>query len=70
MAIHGHQKVNVLYRNILTLEAMAVTDYSKDGNVTLGELIPFLSEQVRRKTRNAQSPTIAGKFDPAITIGR
>jgi hypothetical protein len=45
-------------------------DYSKDGNVTLGELIPFLSEQVRRETRNAQSPTIAGKFDPAITIGR
>lgn len=45
-------------------------DYSKDGSVTLGELIPFLSEQVRRETRNAQSPTIAGKFDPAITIGR
>lgn len=45
-------------------------DYSRDGHVTLGELIPFLSEQVRRETRNAQSPTIAGKFDPAITIGR
>ncbi len=45
-------------------------DYSKDGSITLGELIPFLSEQVRRETRNAQSPTISGKFDPAITIGR
>jgi len=45
-------------------------DYNKDGSVTLGELIPFLSEQVRRATRNAQSPTIAGKFDPAITLGR
>lgn len=45
-------------------------DYNKDNRVTLGELIPYLSEQVRRATRNAQSPTIAGKFDPALTIGR
>jgi len=43
-------------------------DYSKDNRVTLGELIPYLSEQVRRATRNAQSPTVAGKFDPALTI--
>ena len=45
-------------------------DYNKDTNVTLGELIPYLSEQVRRATRNAQSPTVAGKFDPALSIGR
>lgn len=45
-------------------------DYSKDGKVTLGELIPYLSEQVRRATKNAQCPTVAGKFDPALTIGR
>ncbi len=45
-------------------------DYNKDGKVTLGELIPYLSEQVRRETRNAQGPTVAGKFDPALTIGR
>lgn len=45
-------------------------DYSKDGKVTLGELIPFLSEQVRRATKNAQSPTVAGKFDPALSIGK
>ena len=45
-------------------------DYNKDGRVTLGELIPYLSEQVRRETRNAQSPTIAGKFDPALSIGK
>jgi uncharacterized caspase-like protein len=45
-------------------------DYNKDESVTLGELIPFLSEQVRRETRNAQSPTVAGKFDPALGIGR
>jgi len=45
-------------------------DYGKDGNVTLGELIPYLSEQVRRATRSAQCPTVAGRFDPALTIGR
>lgn len=45
-------------------------DYNKDGQVSLGELIPFLSEQVRRETRNAQSPTVSGKFDPAMSIGK
>jgi len=45
-------------------------DYNRDGTVTLGELIPFLSEKVRRETRNAQSPTVAGRFDPALTIAR
>jgi hypothetical protein len=45
-------------------------DYNEDKRVTLGELIPYLSEQVRRETRNSQSPTVAGKFDPAITIGK
>ena len=45
-------------------------DYNKDNNVTLGELIPYLSEKVRRATKNSQSPTVAGKFDPALTIGR
>jgi len=45
-------------------------DYNKDGRVTLGELIPYLSEQVRRETRNTQSPTVAGKFDPALSIGK
>lgn len=45
-------------------------DYNKDSRITLGELIPYLSEQVRRETKNAQSPTVAGKFDPALSIGR
>lgn len=45
-------------------------DYNKDGIVTLGELIPFLSEHVRRETRNAQTPTVAGRFDPALSIGK
>lgn len=45
-------------------------DYNKDGSVTLGELIPYLSEQVRRATKNAQCPTVAGKFDPALSIKR
>lgn len=45
-------------------------DYNKDGRVTLGELIPYLSEHVRRETRNAQSPTVSGRFDPAMSIGK
>jgi ankyrin repeat protein len=45
-------------------------DYTEDKRITLGELIPYLSEQVRRATRNAQCPTVAGKFDPALSIGR
>jgi hypothetical protein len=45
-------------------------DYNQDDAVTLGELIPYISEQVRRETKNAQSPTVAGKFDPALTISK
>jgi uncharacterized caspase-like protein len=45
-------------------------DYNQDQRVTLGELIPYLSENVRRATRNAQTPTVAGRFDPALSIGR
>ncbi len=45
-------------------------DYNQDQRVTLGELIPYLSENVRRATRNTQSPTVAGRFDPALAIGR
>ena len=62
----GHGVFTYFLLRGLTGEA----DYNKDGNVTLGELIPFLSEQVRRATKNAQNPTVAGKFDPALSVGR
>jgi uncharacterized caspase-like protein len=45
-------------------------DYNRNNSVSLGEIIPYLSEHVRRATSNAQSPTVAGKFDPMLTIGR
>ncbi len=45
-------------------------DYPKDNRVTLGELTTYLSEQVRRETRNAQAPEVSGKFDPALTLGQ
>jgi uncharacterized caspase-like protein len=45
-------------------------DYNQDGRITLGELIPYLSENVRRVTLSAQSPTVAGRFDPALSIGK
>jgi hypothetical protein len=43
-------------------------EYSEDGKVTLGEIVPYLSENVRRETQSFQSPTVAGKFDPGLTI--
>ncbi len=45
-------------------------DYDNDNRVSLGELTPYLSQQVRRSTQSAQSPIVAGKFDPALCIGR
>ena len=46
------------------------SDYNRDGYASMGELIPYISEQVRRATQNAQCPSVAGKFDPALTIGK
>lgn len=45
-------------------------DYNKDTSVNLGELTSYVSQEVRRATKNAQSPTVAGKYDPALTIGK
>jgi len=62
----GHGVFTYFLLQALTGDA----DYNEDKRVSLGELIPYLSEQVRRETRNAQCPTVAGKFDPALSIGR
>jgi uncharacterized caspase-like protein len=45
-------------------------DYNGDDRISLGEIIPFLSEQVRRGTESAQSPVVSGSFDPALCIGK
>ena len=45
-------------------------DFNKDGRVNLGELNLYLSEQIRRATKNAQTPIVSGKFDPGLTIGK
>ena len=45
-------------------------DFNKDSRVVLGELVQYVSESVRRETGNAQSPEVAGRFDPALTLGR
>lgn len=44
-------------------------DYNHDRVVTLGELIQYISEKVRRATANAQSPVVSGSFDPALGYG-
>ena len=45
-------------------------DTNRDDKVSLGELTLYVSQHVRRSTKNAQSPSVAGKFDPALTIGK
>lgn len=45
-------------------------DYNNDQAVNLGELSLFISDQVRRATKNAQAPIVSGKYDPALTIGK
>ncbi len=45
-------------------------DYNKDSSVNLGEIVPYLSQEVRRETANAQSPVVSGRYDPALAIGR
>lgn len=44
-------------------------DSNKDRAVTLGELYPYVSEQVRRATGSGQRPEMDGKYDPALSIG-
>jgi len=45
-------------------------DYNKDGRVTWGELVPFVSEKVRRATRSKQRPVVSGKYDPSVGLAR
>ena len=43
-------------------------DFPRDGRITLGKLTQYVSEQVRRATRNAQTPIVSGRYDPAWLI--
>ncbi len=45
-------------------------DFDKSGSVTIGEITVYVSQQVRRATRNAQNPIVAGRFDPSLVIGK
>jgi len=45
-------------------------DYPRDGRITLGKLTQYVSEQVRRATRNAQTPIVSGRYDPAWLIAK
>lgn len=51
------------------LKGRARRDANHDRPVTLGELIPYVSQQVREATRNKQCPEVAGDYDPFLTIG-
>jgi hypothetical protein len=43
-------------------------DQNFNKKVTLGEISNFVSERVRRATRNAQTPVVGGTYDPQLTI--
>lgn len=43
-------------------------DYDKNRQISLGELVTFLSTEVARETDSAQTPTVAGSYDPSLTI--
>ena len=45
-------------------------DFDHSGSVSIGEVSVYVSQQVRRATRNAQNPVVAGKFDPSLCIGK
>lgn len=45
-------------------------DVNDDNVVTLGEIIDFVSENVRRATKNTQHPDIAGIFDRGFPLAR
>ena len=40
-----------------------------DGNVTLGEVIEYTRDQVKRFTNNQQHPDTAGQFDRNLLLG-
>jgi hypothetical protein len=65
-----NQRVSLLSEDYLMEALNGKADYNQDRKVSLGELIPFLSEQVRRATRSDQSLTVSGTFDPALAIAR
>lgn len=45
-------------------------DFDNSGLVTIGEVSVYVSQQVRRATRNSQNPIVAGRFDPSLVIGK
>lgn len=45
-------------------------DYDRNGIITLGEALRYTDEKVRRETKSAQHPTIAGdQYDPNLPMG-
>jgi uncharacterized caspase-like protein len=45
-------------------------DMDGDGQITLGELLPWVRAEVARATENAQNPTTAGSPDFSLVVGR
>ena len=63
---------NAKYDNIAVtgFPLKGAADFDKSGSVSVGEITVYVSQQVRRATRNAQNPIVAGRFDPSLVIGK
>ena len=57
-----------VFTHFLLSGLRGAADFDEDKRVTLGELFPYVSEQVRRATQNKQSPEISGKPRTAMTL--
>ncbi len=44
--------------------------FDRSGSVSVGVVTVYVSQPVRRATRNAQNPIVAGRFDPSLVIGK
>ena len=48
---------------------MGKADYNEDDSVAIGEITSYVSEYVRRDTKNAQHPLVSGQYDPSMAVG-
>jgi len=50
------------------LKGKAENSNPSDNTITIGEMVPYLSTEVRKATKNDQTPIISGSYDPSIAI--
>jgi hypothetical protein len=59
-----------VFSHFLIEGLQGAADFDRSNSVSIGELTVYVSQQVRRATRNAQNPIVAGRFDPSLVLGK